>query len=194
MLVHDDKYRKRLNRYEIPGHARALNWSCFGNQRLLASERARLWTTDAIERARERHGFRVWAWCIMPSHVHLLIATGRGISEQGIPAILSSIKQSVAKRAVAWARTERPATLARMADKQPNGSVSYRFWQRGGGYDRNLYSTDAVREMIKYIHMNPVEEGLCERPEDWRWSSAAQFSGREGKDLRVDLESLRRNL
>lgn len=46
------------------------------------------------------------------------------------------------------------------------------FWQRGGGYDRNVRGEDALREKIGYIHANPVRRGLVERAEDWVWSSA----------------------
>ena len=39
---------------------------------------------------------------------------------------------------------------------QPNGEVHYRFWQRGGGYDRNITDPATLRVMIEYIHNNPV--------------------------------------
>ena len=35
--------------------------------------------------------------------------------------------------------------------------------------------------MVDYIHANPVRRGLCARPEDWRWSGAADFLARQNR-------------
>jgi putative transposase len=54
------------------------------------------------------------------------------------------------------------------------------FWQRGGGYDRNLRSSSDIREKIEYIHQNPVRRGLVVNPSDWVWSSARDYAGEIG--------------
>jgi putative transposase len=168
---------KRLRRIEGFNHARALNWSCFRNQPFLRSDRAGQWVVDAIIRAQIKHRFAVWAWCVMPSHVHMLIFPDPE-TRPAVASILRSIKLPVAQGAIAWAQRHSPASLARMEDRRPCGDVSYRFWQRGGGYDRNMTSDRTIWKVIDYIHANPVEEGLCERPEDWAWSSAVTFQDR----------------
>ena len=50
--------------------------------------------------------------------------------------------------------------------------LTFRFWQRGGGYDRNMTDRKAIHSSIQYIEANPVRSGLVEKPEDWKWSSA----------------------
>ena len=78
-----------------------------------------------------------------------------------------------------------------MRDAQPNGKVAHRFWQRGGGFDRNLWSPRAIWNTIDYIHQNPVREGLCTYPPDWYWSSSGTYKdGREGP-LKLDRTHLR---
>jgi len=42
------------------------------------------------------------------------------------------------------------------------------------------------RKMI-YIHRNPVKQALCERPEDWKWSSFLHYA--TGQEGRVEIES-----
>ena len=79
-----------------------------------------------------------------------------------------------------------------MLDRQPNGNEHYRFWQRGGGHDRNLNEPKAIWAQIEYIHNNPVRRGLCRRPEAWPWSSAADYAGTGKGPLTLDLESLPR--
>ena len=77
-----------------------------------------------------------------------------------------------------------------MEDRQPNGKVHHRFWQRGGGYDRNLFEPATVYTEIEYIHNNPVRRGLCAKPEDWYWSSAADYAGVRVGPLTLDRQSL----
>jgi putative transposase len=132
----------------------------------------------------------LWAYVIMPEHVHLLIWPTA--EDYDISDILSSIKQSVAKRAVPFVRSSASALLSRMEDRQPNGEVHNRFWQPGGGYDRNLTESETVEHEMNYIHNNPVKRGLCSRPEDWHWSSAADYSGAMVGPLTLDRESLPR--
>ena len=51
-------------------------------------------------------------------------------------------------------------------------------------YDRvELNSDDIFREKIEYIHNNPVKSGLVGSANDWFWSSAADYMGREDGPL-----------
>ena len=61
-------------------------------------------------------------------------------------------------------RNDAPGFLLNMAHVTKDGVVRYRFWQRGGGYDRNIYSDAEVWEKIDYIHANPIARGLCQHP------------------------------
>jgi putative transposase len=183
-------HRKTCKRYNDPGHAHALTFSCFRRQSFLSSERSRQWLIDAIDRSRSKYGFHLWAYVIMPEHVHLLIWPTT--EDYDISNILSAIKQSVAKRAVPFVRSSEPAFLSRMVDCQPNGAIHHRFWQPGGGYDRNLTEAETVEHEMNYIHNNPVKRGLCSRPEDWFWSSAADYAGVRVGPIRIDRESLPR--
>jgi putative transposase len=73
-----------------------------------------------------------------------------------------------------------------LRDEQPNGELHYRFWQRGGGYDRNITDPATLRTMIEYIHNNPVRRGLVRYPADWPWSSARFYEGYRDVPVRMD--------
>ena len=73
-----------------------------------------------------------------------------------------------------------------MLDIQPNGKKTLRFWQRGGGYDRNILSVDELHEKIKYIHNNPVRRELVTCPADWEWSSYRAWEHGVDKPLQID--------
>ncbi|MCA9073804.1 MAG: transposase [Planctomycetaceae bacterium] len=185
-------HRKTCRRFNDAGHAHFLTFSCFRRQPFLSKERSCLWMLDAINRARDTHAFDLWAYVLMPEHVHLLIWPTQ--ETYSISAILKSLKQSVARRALTFVRENAPEFQAKMEDRQPNGSVSYRFWQRGGGFDSNLTEPTTIWKTIEYIHANPVRRGLCVRPTDWRWSSAPAMEHGGRSQLRLNLESLPRTV
>ena len=93
--------RKTCKSFNDPGHAHALTFSCFHRQAFLSKDRSRGWLTEALDRARERHRFHIWAYVIMPEHAHLLVWPTEPTSD--ISDILNSIKQSVANRGQAGA-------------------------------------------------------------------------------------------
>ena len=104
--------------------------------------------------------------------------------------ILQSLKLPVAQRAIHWLEKNGPRILDRLLDVQPGGDRAFRFWQRGGGYDRNMRSVRDTHEKLHYVHLNPVRRELVSRPEDWPWSSARAWATGVDEPLKIDRESL----
>ncbi|MCB9852356.1 MAG: transposase [Phycisphaerales bacterium] len=181
-------HHKTCRRYDLPGHAHALTFSCFNRLPFFRSDRACGWMAESIRRAREKHAFDLWAWVIMPEHVHLLLQPRK--FEYSISAILKTIKQSVSNVAIWHVKAHRPDFIQRMTHILPDGSKSVHFWQRGGGYDRNLWSPKYVWEMIDYIHANPVRRLLADNQFTWRWSSAITFEDSTRGEIDLNLNSL----
>lgn len=181
-------HRKRCRRYNVPGDAHYLTFSCFHRQPFLTSERACRWFIESLHGSREKHEFDIWAYVLMPEHIHLLIWPRQ--STYSISDILGDLKQPVTRAALTFVRKHAPEFLARMRDAQPNGKCSHRFWQRGGGYDRNLNTPRSIIEKINYIHENPVRRELVAAPADYRWSSAGFYAGKTDVDLTPDVDSV----
>ena len=179
--------RKRCTRYDVEGAAHMLTFSCFKQLPLFSRERTCLWMLDALRKSREKDMFDLWAFVIMPEHVHIVMRPGLNVA---ISQILKSAKQSVARRAINWCRRNSPEFLKALEDVQPNGKRTYRFWQRGGGYDRNLRSASDVHEKIDYVHANPVRRKLVERAEDWPWSSNRSWGESIDEPLLIDRNSV----
>jgi putative transposase len=98
---------------------------------------------------------------------------------------------SVAER-VGLSGGETPRTLAdaikslkQGASRRLIGEADH-FWQKRY-YDFNVRDNSQFMEKLRYIHRNPVKRGLCERPEDWAWSSFRHYS--TGIEGRVEIES-----
>jgi len=187
-LHRPEKPRKTCKRFNDSGHAHALTFSCFRRRAFLTRERSKEYLAQALLAAREKHRFHLWAYCVMPEHVHLLIWPAT--AEYSIAAILRAIKQSVARRVLLYLRRNAPQALKHHATGEPGRP--YRFWQAGGGYDRNITGTRAALAVIQYIHENPVRRGLVQSPQEWPWSSAQDWAGVRTGPVAVDRESFRR--
>ncbi len=178
--------RKMCRRYNDSGHAHALTFSCFHQRPYLARDRARKWFIDALHSALDKHCFHLWAYVIMPEHAHLVVWPTE--HEYSISAFLASVKISVTRRASHYLETEAPQFLLKIGgDRQRQ---AFHFWQRGGGYDRNVTEPATIWSEIEYVHLNPVRRGLCTRPADWSWSSAADYLALRVGPVRIDRESL----
>jgi putative transposase len=77
-----------------------------------------------------------------------------------------------------------------MLDVQPSGKATMRFWQPGGGFDRNIFSLRELHEKIGYIHKNPVRRKLVAQPVDWLWSSYRAWTTGQGESLPIDRGTL----
>ena len=111
----------------------------------------------------------------MPEHVHLLLFPT--VRDYSTAAILKSIKQPVARRAIDWLRVNKPQFLPRLSAGSGGNRDDYRFWLQGGGYDRNVTDLDTAWQMVRYIHLNPVRRKLIDVEVGWPWSSATAYAG-----------------
>lgn len=108
--------RKRLHRREVIGQVRFLTFSCHRRLPLFASAPIREVFVDALDAARAKHRFQLFAWVLMPEHVHLLIRPDHNAAD--VETILRAIKQPVAQRTVKRWRELNARVLARLAVSQ----------------------------------------------------------------------------
>jgi putative transposase len=180
---------KRRRRFDDPG-PRELTFSCYRRLPFLAKDRTRFWFRDALEVARSACQVHVWAYVIMPEHVHLVVFPigGRDVAAR-MSRFLQALKEPVARQAVAYLKDHAADWLERIAVRE-GSRVRHRFWQPGGGYDRLVTDAAAIRAMIDYIHANPVRRGLVAAAEDWEWSSACWHAGLRPGPIAMDADVL----
>jgi putative transposase len=183
MILPDGSIRKHRTSFNDPGHAHELTFSCLQGLPLLSKDRTREWLVAALDAARRKWDLELWAYVIMPEHAHVLLCPRP--AEYDIGAIRKSVKQAVARRAVRFLRAEAPRWLDRLQVVEGRKRF-YRFWQAGGGYDRNIYQADVAWTAVHYIHGNPVRRGLVACPTDWPWSSARWYAGLG--DVRLSMD------
>src|SRR5438445_13143855 len=152
---------KRVRSYNEPGQAHELTFSCFHGLQLLSKDRTRQWFVEAMRRARRELDLSLWAYVIMPEHVHLLFYPRQAKYE--VSRVRTALKAPVARKALRFLKRRTPEFLEKLRDAQPNGEVHYRFWQRGGGYDRNEGRDLVYLWPEKNWHEPPVVLRLIER-------------------------------
>ena len=176
--------RRHRRNFNEPGHAHELTFSCYGRHPFLKSARVCQWLADAIDAARTKHRFNLWAFVFMPDHAHLIVCPKD--SQYDIAAIRKGIKASVGAKGIAHIQKNSPDWLPRIT-RQRGGKSERLFWQSGGGYDRNITEPATLLKMIGYLHLNPVRKGFVEHVRDWEWSSAAEYEGlSKSKSLGID--------
>jgi putative transposase len=156
--------------YNTPGHAHELTFSTYRRKNLFVDTGACEMFLAELAAARAEYSFCIWAYVIMPNHVHLLLWPKN--SPYKIEPINKTIKGRMAKKFVqeikAKGNTERLEEY-KIVDK---GIERYQIWQKGGGFDRNLWNPLAVHQSIGYIEANPVRRRIVGSPEKYPWSSA----------------------
>jgi len=120
---------------------------------------------QALSKIRERYGFALVGYVVMPEHVHLLI----GESPRATPSLILKVsKQRVSRDLRENVRHVRAAQ--RPSSFRTGEAELPRFWQPRF-YDFNIYSAKKKREKLDYMHANPVRRGLVIDPGAWIWSS-----------------------
>ena len=112
----------------------------------------------------EKCGVQIWAWCLMPNHVHLI----------AVPLAEDSLARAIGE-----------------AHRRYTRRINFRENWRGHLWQERFASYPMDENYLlaaaKYVEMNPVAAGLVAHPEDYAWSSArAHLAGEDDKLVKVE--------
>src|SRR3954469_7440 len=136
-----------LRRYHHSGESHFLTFSCYHRQPRFQSAVTYDLFLTCLENMRVKFGVYIYAYVVMPEHVHLLVSEPE---RKTLADAMHNLKLSFTKRLRRIRATE-------------TGS----FWQERG-YDRNVHSAEEFAEKLRYIHQNPVKRGLVTAAEHWK--------------------------
>ena len=118
---------------------------------------------DLLAEASARARTGIWAYCLMPNHVHIILVPS---DEDGLRRTFADLHRRYTGYVNARART------------------TGHLWQ--GRYGSVAMDDDHLLNAIRYVALNPVRAKLVKRAQDWQWSSAgAHLSGRDNGLFRV---------
>ena len=121
---------------------------------------------DLLAGAARRAGSEVWAYCLMPNHVHLIV----------VPADEHGLRRT-------FSDAHRRYTSFINARHRWTGHL----WQ--GRFGAVAMDEAHLVHAARYVALNPVRAGLADRAEQWPWSSArAHLDSRD--DVLVSVRPL----
>jgi putative transposase len=151
-----------LKRFQKAETLHFITFSCFRRLPFLAEPDPKDIFEALLEQTRARHQARIYAYVLMPEHIHLVINEPPSIL---LAQFLKALKQTASRK------------LRGYRDQ---------FWQHRY-FDSNIHGEAARSDVIRYIHRNPVKRGLVALPEQYRWSSFNHY--RTGTRGVVEIES-----
>ena len=147
----------RLARLVVPGLPHHVTQRGNGRARTFFDDDDYALYRDLLAENCRAAGVAVWAWCLMPNHVHLIL----------VPAGADGLRRALA------ATHRRYAGLVHARRKR-----SGHFWQ--GRFGSVVMDEEHLAAAVRYVSLNPVRARLVARAQDWRWSSVrAHLYGRD---------------
>lgn len=122
-------------------------------------------------------GLEVYAYCLMPSHLHLMC---RADDDTPLSDIVRDFKKFTSKKIIEnimEGPESRREWLLEMFSKACEHLVrdqKYKVWQ--DGYHAEILETSKfVYQKLNYIHNNPVVDKIVQYPEEYLFSSARNY-------------------
>lgn len=177
------------NRFQISRDCQALYITIVTKDRLpvFRTDAINPTVCEAIDEARNSGKFLLFAYVIMPDHMHLLTDCPDSSAE-----VLRYVKGITGRRVIDYLKEkEYESSLAKLRHEEWKRKHSYSLWQQ----EKNVFSVfseSVFMQKVNYIHQNPVRAGLVEKVTDYRWSSARIWQGKAADDepLMVDIDRI----
>jgi putative transposase len=144
----------RLARVVIPGHPHLVTQRGNGGARTFFGDADYALYRDLLGQHCRAADVEVWAWCLMPNHVHLILVPS---DRDGLRRALAALHRRYA--GIIQARRRRTG----------------HFWQ--GRFGAAVMDEEHLAAALRYVSLNPVRARLVERARDWRWSSTRAHLG-----------------
>ena len=156
----------RMARLVVPGYPHHVTQRGSRRQRTFFRESDYRSYLKLLSKAKESADAEIWAYCLMPNHVHFVVVPNK--------------KDSL-------------ATLFSNAHRRYTRKINKRNRWQGHLWQERFHSSVLDEQhliaAVRYVELNPVRAKLCERAEEWQWSSAvAHATGKN--DLIVNVRPM----
>jgi len=116
--------------------------------------------SSALLEVLANHAMRIDAWVVLPNHYHALVLT------DSCPALLRELGRLHGRSSFQWNRED--------------DSRGRKVWFNS--LEREISGDAHHIAAIHYVHHNPVKHGYVKRWDEWKWSSAAEYLERLGRE------------
>lgn len=121
---------------------------------------------QTINRFKKESGYKIYAYCLMGNHIHLLIKE----EKEGLGIIMRRIGASY----VYWYNAK---------------------YERSGHLFQDRYKSEIVEDekylltVVRYIHQNPLKAGIVQNIKDYKWSSYCDYIDKDTEDKNKIVET-----
>ena len=159
---------------------------------IVAKDRLPVFRTDkikavvcaAIAEAKLSGGFALYAYVIMPDHIHLI--TDNFLKPSNTLRYLNGI---VSRRTIDYLKKNNfQSSLEKPRRKETAGKHIYSLWEH---HNNTMLVTSEKMSMqkVNYINQNPVRANMCDQAEDFRWSSARFWLHKLSGDELLEIDT-----
>ena len=144
---------------------------------------------DSLKYCMGHKGLILIGYVIMLNHLHLLTSNEEGAS---LSNIMRDFKRFTARRISEELEKDNERLLLYVFKKAAEGrkkKQNYKIWQ-DEFHPEAIYSEEWFTQKLDYIHYNPVKKGFVTRPEDWKYSSARNWSMDDNSIIPIDKDRL----
>ncbi len=143
---------------------------------------------ESLEFCQKTKGLIIHAWTIQPSHIHLIIGTKDKPMQEIMRDFKSYTSRELKEQIINHPTESRKEWLIWMferAGKKNGNNKNWQLWQQHN-QPIELWDNYMIDNKLTYLHDNPVEAEIVVMPEDYKWSSAIDYTGSKGL-LNVEL-------
>lgn len=153
----------RMKRIVVPGYPHHVTQRGNRRQQTFFCAADYRYYLELMAQATRDSGTEVWAYCLMPNHVHMVM----------VPAAEDGLRSALGE-----------------AHRRYTRYVNFREGWRGHLWQERFHSfpmdENYLLAAVRYVELNPVQAQLCRLPQDWRWSSTiAHLAGRDDQLVKV---------
>ncbi|MGB8804697.1 MAG: transposase [Chthoniobacterales bacterium] len=151
------KHLQRLDRVWIEFPIYFITVCTFRRRPILARNAVAAVLVDELRAARERHGWVIGSYVVMPDHMHFFCA-----SEYDVKTLSDFMREWKS-----WTSRRVNALLPRPT------TAATTLWQREF-FDHILRSNESYAQKWDYVRDNPVRAGLVSSAEDWPYAGTVE--------------------
>ena len=157
----------------IEEHAQFITATIINWEHLLLRERNKQLIISSLKYLVDNKRIQLFSYVIMSNHIHLIWQVEDG---NNTPDVLRDFLKYTAQQLLKELRNSPEGLIKYKVDKADR---KYKVWQRNT-LCVDLWQESVFDQKMDYIHDNPVNAGLCEVPEAYKYSSAKSYE--EGID------------
>ncbi|HEX5113031.1 MAG TPA: hypothetical protein VFV79_09295 [Saprospiraceae bacterium] len=146
---------------------------------------------DSLKYCIKHKGLILYGYVIMPNHMHLVAQAAEGSS--GLSGLIRDFKRHTSKQITLWMlgsqKESRRSWMLDIFKRNANNTYrneTFQVWKHGSK-PKHLFNREIFEQKLHYTHMNPVKAGIVRLSQDYLYSSAGTYAGRDDNIMEVTI-------